>query len=46
MGIYIEMILSSHVINNIDLELNNSEESIPRIEFRGIIIFTPGTKYY
>ena len=40
------MILSSYVIDNVDLELNDFEENIRRIEFKNIIIFILKTKYY
>ena len=40
------MILSSYIINNIDLELNNSKENIFRIGFKNIIISILKTKYY
>ena len=40
------MILSSYIIDNIDLELNNSEENIPRIKSKNIIMSAPKIKYY
>ena len=40
------MILSSHIIDNADLKLNNSKKNIPRIEFKNIIIFILKIKYY
>ena len=45
MDIYIEIILFSYIIDNIDLELNNSKKNIPKIEFKNIIIFMLKTKY-
>ena len=45
-NIYIKIILSGHIINNIDLELNNSEKSIFRIESGGVIISILKTKHY
>ena len=46
MDIYIKIILSSHIINDIDSELNNSEKNIFGIGSKDIIIFTPRIKYY
>ena len=39
------MILSGHIINNVDLELSNSKKNIFKIGFKNIMVFTPGTKY-
>ena len=39
------MILFSHIIDGIDLELNNSEENIPRIGFGGVTVSMLKTKY-
>ena len=46
MDIYIKIILSSHIINNINLELNNSKKSISRIGFRDVIISILKIKHY
>ena len=40
------MILFSHIINDVNLELSDSEENISRIKFKNIIISTPETKYH
>ena len=40
------MILSSYIINNINSELSDSKENIPKIKFKGAIISTPEIKYY
>ena len=40
------MILSNHIIDNINLKLNNFKKNISGIKFRNIIIFAPEIKYY
>ena len=40
------MISSGYIIDNIDSELNNSEENISKIEFRNMMISALGIKYY
>ena len=39
------MILSNHIIDGIDSELNDFKKNIPRIEFRGIMIFISEIKH-
>ena len=44
-GIYIEIILSGYVIDGVDSELSDSEESIPGIGSGGVTASAPGTKH-
>ena len=44
--IYIKIILSSHVIDGVDSELNNSKKSIPRIGSGDMMVSASGIKYY
>ena len=46
MDIYIKIILFNHIIDNIDLKLNNSKENILKIGFKNVIISTLKIKYY
>ena len=46
MDIYIKIILSDHIINNINLELNNFKKNIFKIKFKNAIIFILKIKYY
>ena len=39
------MILFNYIINNIDLELSNSEENISKIGFGSIMVFILEIKY-
>ena len=45
-GIYIKIILSSHIIDGVDLESNNFEESIFKIGFGGVMVFALEIKYH
>ena len=40
------MILSGHIIDSIDLELNNFKENISRIKSGGVTVFILGIKYH
>ena len=46
MSIYIKIILSSYIIDGVNLESNNSKKNIPRIKSGDIMVFTLKTKYY